>query len=711
MTSQRVQQAIKQRLANDIRSHSISLCWVNNCYDNNPQEDSLTVGELIDRFSKPDLLRGKLGLGLADYLALDKTIPEEKECRDAEKNGEGFIPASFKRSRTKRADDVATIYAFVLDLDGGVTLEEFQQKLSGYAYLAHTSYSHSEHEERWRVIVFYEIPCTPDQHAAVFAHFNAMFDGRIDSSSKKLSQLWYTPACPPDAVHLFQSFFNDAMLFNPYSVGTVSDQKHTFDTLKALVKGTTHAANEATARTFIGDRIHSTSPDPNRVCCDGERTEHLTRLAGMWIGSGYRLDDVKKLSLGWNSRNTPPLDDNKVVATCDGIYSTHFRNHGQAERPDITEISPLFSIDAYRAGRFLDKPPPEQKWVLVNFLPAGIVGIAVAPGGTGKSWFLTQLGASVATGLTLAGVWEVGTTGSVLMLSAEDDEDQLHRRLARLIEQLGADATPDVIARLREKLIIVPRVGEDNLLTSTDPDTREVGMTLLLQRLIAAAEQIPDLVLIIIDPASRFRGGNENAAEDVTRFIEALERLARATGATVLVAHHANKGAFQATEQNQSASRGSSALTDGARWQFNLMTFSEKEAQKYGIPVEEKGFYLTTAITKNNYSAPQPPVILKRGEGGYLHRADLVSTKAVQADNLSTRIVALVVSEMKDNRKYSKSAFANQFGGKEGVFKVGNNALRDALAALIKADRLLDEGGKLAPPKRARIPIPHGKTP
>jgi hypothetical protein len=111
MTSQRLQQGIKQRLAHDIRSQNISLCWVNNCYDNNPQEDSLTVGELIVRFSKPDLLRGERRLGLADYLALDKTIPEEKERRDAEKNGQGFIPARFKQRGTKLARDVARYWA------------------------------------------------------------------------------------------------------------------------------------------------------------------------------------------------------------------------------------------------------------------------------------------------------------------------------------------------------------------------------------------------------------------------------------------------------------------------------------------------------------------------------------------------------------------------------------------------------------------------
>jgi hypothetical protein len=144
-------------------------------------------------------------------------------------------------------------------------------------------------------------------------------------------------------------------------------------------------------------------------------------------------------------------------------------------------------------------------------------------------------------------------------------------------------------------------------------------------------------------------------------------------------------------------------LTDGARWQFNLMTFSEKEAQKYGVPVEDKGFYLTTAITKNNYSAPQPPVILKRYEGGYLQRADLVSTKDAQIDNLSSRVIDLVSSELKEGRSYSKTGFANKFGGKDGVLNIGNNAVRDVLSDVIKANRLRVDRGKLALPARAKI--------
>ena len=437
-----------------------------------------------------------------------------------------------------------------------------------------------------------------------------------------------------------------------------------------------------------------------------EATAHPEYLeAGkMRCQTPFRASDSEAAFLSRGHNGKPFVHDSGTATThwlSDADWQPCLKTK-QLEEAAIAE--PLFDVDAYRARRFFDTSPPEQKWILTSFLPAGIVGIVVAPGGTGKSWFDLQLAASVVTGLPLAGCCEVGTTGAVLILSAEDDEGQLHRRIDRLTHQLGTDATPEIIKALREKLIIVPRVGEDNLLTSTDPDTREVHITLLLDRLIAAAKQIPDLVMIIVDPASRFRGGNENAAEDTTRFVQALERLAKVLGVTVLVAHHSNKGAFSATEQNQSASRGSSALTDGVRWQLNLMTFSQAEAKNYGIPPEERGFYLTAALTKSNYSAPQPPVVLKRGEGGYLHRASLISTKDAQADDLKARIVKLVTSELKEERKHSKTAFAAQFGGKENQLKVGNNAVRDALDELIETKRLRVEGGKIALPMKAKIP-------
>ncbi len=447
---------------------------------------------------------------------------------------------------------------------------------------------------------------------------------------------------------------------------------------------------------------------------NGAMTVKDALATGEFLASGklrcqtpFRDSDSEAAFLGRSNDGRPFLHDS-------GTSTTHWlRNEdwrsGQGSLPNtaIKPVEPLFDVEACRAARFIDTNAPAQRWLLVDFLPAGVVGIVVAPGGTGKTWWLLQLSASVVTGLLLAGRWEVAATGSVLLLSAEDDDGQLHRRIERLVQQLALTADPEIIARLRDKLIVVPRIGDDNLLTSTDPHTREVGMTLLLDRLIAAAKLIPDLALIIIDPANRFRGGDENAAEDTARFVQALERIAKATGATVVVAHHSNKGAFHASEQNQSASRGSSALTDGVRWQLNLMPFSERDAKNYGIPADQRGLYLTAALTKSNYSPPQLPAVLRRGDGGCLHRADLVPRKEAQTDDLQSRILALVASELKAGRRLSKSAFTQQFGKKDGALQAGNNTVREVLDKLISAGRLRTERGKLALPMKAKLSLTH----
>jgi RecA-family ATPase len=255
-------------------------------------------------------------------------------------------------------------------------------------------------------------------------------------------------------------------------------------------------------------------------------------------------------------------------------------------------------------------------------------------------------------------------------------------------------------------MIVKSMVGENNQMTAA-LQSRDVEQTFYVDRLIATANQIPNLKLVIIDPASRFRGGDENSALDTTIFVVAIERVAQATGANILIAHHSNKGAFNAIEQNQSASRGSSALTDGVRWQLNLMTFSEKEARHYGIPSEQKNLYLTAALTKSNYSPPHAPVILRRGDGGYLHHVNLVSHKETQTDDLKSRIIALVASELKAGRQFSKTGFAQQFGKKDGALQAGNNMVREVLDNLIDTGRLRVEQGKLALQKKAKISISH----
>lgn len=441
---------------------------------------------------------------------------------------------------------------------------------------------------------------------------------------------------------------------------------------------------------------------------EGQRNAALASIAGTMRHRGMSFASIEAaLQIENVERCDPPLDESEVsqIARSMSRYepsSSHIRSSysGQPAKSD----EPLFSIDACRAANYLAEEPPPIRWLLLNTLQAGDVGIVVAPGGTGKSWYLIQMGVSVATGIPLAGVWEVGETGSVLMLLAEDDAKQIQRRLHQLIGALPADQLLSVRDALLSNLIIVPRVAENNLLTTGSPSSREVELTELVDQIIAIALQIPDLKLIVIDPVSRFRGGDENTAQDTTRFVEALEKIAKTTGASVIAAHHSNKSAFNSSEPSQSASRGSSALTDGVRWQMNLMTFSEKDAKNFGIPVEEKGVHLTATITKNNYAPPQPSVFLKRKEGGYLDKSDLMPLAQVKTETLQAAIIELVSIELKANRKYSKTAFTNQFAGEDGPLKAGNNKIRDVVQELLDNHRLiLDKSKKLALPVKAKL--------
>lgn len=446
---------------------------------------------------------------------------------------------------------------------------------------------------------------------------------------------------------------------------------------------------------------YGTSPDSLRECQDGERTEHLVRLVGMWIGRSYQINDVIALALAWNSRNKPPLDEMKVTTTCYSILATHERKHGVENHPS-EEIRPLFSIKAYSAGRFLDKEPPPRRWLFIDILPSGKVAIIVAPGGTGKSNLLLQAGVSVATGIALLGIWKVGEVGGVLMLLAEDDEDEIHRRVDNIIRQQGLFHQPGLVDALRKNLIVKSMVAESNLMTETNI-TREVVITKYVECLIATAKQIPNLKLIIFDPASRFRGGDENSAQDTTRFVEAIERVAKATGATVLFAHHTNKGSSQAAEASQNASRGSSALTDGVRWQMNLAVMTKEESANYAITSDDRHNYLTAAITKNNYAAPQPVIVLKRGDGGFLQHVELTSKREQKTQDVKSKIVELVAEEAKARRFYSKTSFEAEFGGTEGPLGIGKVAVRNALKELVTANKLTLKSGKLGHPLKAKL--------
>jgi hypothetical protein len=187
------------------------------CKDNTPREEWLTMTELAVRFSRPDTTRGKLTL--AEYLALDKTIRNQKQLRDREKDGEYFIPAKFKKHGTRSSKDVEYITGYTGDIDTGkISREIIEAKLHGYQYVANSSYSHQTAVPRWRFFVPYKEPLSPEQHKKVHDYFQAAFGGQIDNRCGTSNQLWYTPACPHDAENIFEFFYGHGVLLDGVAI-------------------------------------------------------------------------------------------------------------------------------------------------------------------------------------------------------------------------------------------------------------------------------------------------------------------------------------------------------------------------------------------------------------------------------------------------------------------------------------------------------------
>ena len=441
---------------------------------------------------------------------------------------------------------------------------------------------------------------------------------------------------------------------------------------------------------------HSWNSDSLLASCgDGSRTAHLTGLAGTYIARGFNLDQTIEHCLLWNERNTPPLDHAKVIDACESIAVADARNHPNRVAKQLSLVlpntppTPLFDIKDARIDSFIQTVPPPQRWVLKNFLPLGIVAAVVAPGGSSKSQFLMQMAYSVATGIRLADHWPVGEVGAVLMLCAEDGNAEIHRRVHWIHQQLGMALDAAATAQLFDRFLIRSMVGEDILLTEKN-QSGEVVRTPIIDRLLLTAKQVSDLKLIIIDPASRFRGGDENSNADATRFVQALEYLAQSTGATVLIAHHSNKMSMNGDEANQSASRGASAFTDGIRWQMALTPQTKKSKALAGIPEADRRLFVEAALVKTNYTAPMLPVMLKRGRDGYLD-ATLTTTSGMQL-SLHTKVIGLIAKHV---RGISARQFESQYGGVDKSLGLAQRALRAVIADLINEGSIVGGNRKL----------------
>ncbi len=201
------------------------------------------------------------------------------------------------------------------------------------------------------------------------------------------------------------------------------------------------------------------------------------------------------------------------------------------------------------------KPVPKREWFVEGFIPHRNVTLFSGDGGSGKTQTALQL--IVAASLRLDWFGKSVGPGPCILYTAEDEADELHRRLAATVAKTGHQ-----LADL-EGVRIIPMAGLDATLATQS--LKGIGTTAQFAKLKLEAEKLRPR-LIVIDPSADVFAGDEINRVQVRQFVQKLSALAlEHDSAVVLLSHPSLSGLT-----SRSGTSGSTAWSNSVRSRLYL---------------------------------------------------------------------------------------------------------------------------------------------
>ena len=173
-------------------------------------------------------------------------------------------------------------------------------------------------------------------------------------------------------------------------------------------------------------------------------------------------------------------------------------------------------------GEIWDNMPPLKPELIEGILRQGHKMLLVSSSKAGKTFALVELAIAIAEGRCWMDCFRC-KKGRVLYLNMELDEASFDDRMKRVYEAMELEN------RHPENIDIVHLRGKIEKLDRMVP---QINRTLKSKEYAA----------VILDPTYKLGIGDENAAEQVTMFCNAIDKIAEG-GVSVIYAHHHSKGA------------------------------------------------------------------------------------------------------------------------------------------------------------------------
>jgi RecA-family ATPase len=347
-----------------------------------------------------------------------------------------------------------------------------------------------------------------------------------------------------------------------------------------------------------------------------------------------------------------------------------------------TEPSPLQWLDI-ASWDYL--PVPEREWAIHNRVPLRQVGLFSGEGGTGKSIIELQKNVAHVTGRDWLG--SMPEMGPVIYVGTEDEEDEIHRRLAAISEHHGMSFADLVKGGLN----ILCRLGEDAVLCEQSRSGKITPTRFYWQLREACGDIRPKN--ISIDTLSRCFSGNEIDRVQVYAFAQYMQALAMVANGSVTVLSHPSLAGMA----SGSGLSGSTAWHGAFRFRQYLTTPKSDTGEQLETDLRELQF------KKNQYGPLENNILLRFQNGLFLPEPGMNSLdKAARQSRCDEIFMTLLkrfaaqgrkVSHKPTSNNYAPTMFSKEAEAKEN--RLQKRELEESLRRMFDAGRIrVEQYGK-----------------
>jgi RecA-family ATPase len=411
-----------------------------------------------------------------------------------------------------------------------------------------------------------------------------------------------------------------------------------------------------------------------------EAVDYLQTIAtGHGLVDEFGPDRVQRvISEAFTNGAAPSADEQEIIDKWDRA------EHERANKADnIPIVEPPPEQPPPQPLRFVDMSTwdhtelPRRQWWLDDCIPLRQPTLLSGEGAIGKSILLLQLLVSTSLGVPWFGTFRP-SVGPTIYLGAEDEEDEIRRRLTAILAFHDRKFTDLIESGFRS----LAYAGKDVVLAEFDRSGR-IKPTLLFQQIYDAARELKPKG-IAIDPVSDVFLGDEIKRDQVRQFNGLMRKLAIDCNCGVIIASHPSLTGIKSGTGLSGSTQWHNSVR--ARAYFRRPKSDDDEESSNGADDGRRELQ----FMKNQYGPLSHIIALQWRDGLWLP----VTTSAATECNVEDLFLQLLRRFTTESRKvsankgptYAPAKFAEQPEAK--TKKISSRAFAEAMERLLAMKKI-----------------------